>query len=126
MTEGEQPPPRILTGTAQGSPQLGLQLVEGLPHHGQHDGRLVGEVPVDRRGGDPDPAGHRPQRDGALGAGLVEQFDRRRHDVLAQTGTFPAAVAGADWGCTRFVSHGVSLQVKTYDRQPLWTVNLHV
>lgn len=63
-------------------------------HDGQHDGRLVGEVRVDRRGGDADPAGDRPQRDRAFVAGLVEQFDRGGDDVLAQAPALAAAVAG--------------------------------
>jgi hypothetical protein len=56
----------------QGGAQLRLQLREGLPHHREHDRRLVREVPVDRRRRDPDLPGHRPQGDRLLVAGLVQ------------------------------------------------------
>jgi NADPH:quinone reductase-like Zn-dependent oxidoreductase len=61
-----------------------LQLGEGLLDDGEHDGRLVGEVPVDRWGGDAHAPGDGSQGDVAFVPGLIKQVDGGGDDVVAQ------------------------------------------
>lgn len=106
-----------LPGAGRGVPgraEFDVQFGEGVADDGQHDRGLVGEVAVDRRRGDPDVPRDRAQGDGAFVARLVEQLDRRRHDLVAQAGALAAAVAGAGRGA--FGVHAVSLRHETYKR----------
>jgi hypothetical protein len=103
--DGEQAQPGV--GRRRRGRERRLEFGEGLPHDRVHDGRLVGEVPVDRRRRDPRPTGDRAQGDGVVR--LVEQCHGRRHDLVAETGALASGVAGPG-------RHGSSLQVKTYSR----------
>lgn len=123
VADGVQPPSRVVAGLLHRGTQTVRQPVELLPDDGEHDGRLVGEVRVDRRGRDPDPACDRPQGDGAFVARLVEQLHRRGDDVLAQTAALAAAVAyaGPLRGriCRSGVLHPVNLHREVFKGRPL-------
>src|SRR5262249_59899893 len=57
---------------------------EAALHHRHLQLVDVGEVPVDRRGGDPDPPGHPAQRQRAVVAGLADHLAGLGDDLLPQ------------------------------------------